>query len=201
MIPQPEREQIVALINREVVPAIGCTEPIAVALCVAKATEILGTEPERIVARLSANILKNAMGVGIPGTGMIGLPIAIALGALIGKSAYRLEVLRDVDAEAMTLSPKARGKFLSEFSIATAQQLFDRWSKLDKYLLVKYMDGNVKSEKADVLTFLDGDGGPAHFVDNGNGKQIPDKIQFPGYGEKWKRAVAKDNGEILKVIK
>ena len=85
MIPQPEREQIVALINREVVPAIGCTEPIAVALCVAKATEILGTEPERIVARLSANILKNAMGVGIPGTGMIGLPIAIALGALIGK--------------------------------------------------------------------------------------------------------------------
>ena len=53
MIPQPEREQIVALINREVVPAIGCTEPIAVALCVAKATEILGTEPERIVARLT----------------------------------------------------------------------------------------------------------------------------------------------------
>ena len=105
MIPQPEREQIVTLINREVVPAIGCTEPIAVALCVAKATEILGTEPERIVARLSANILKNAMGVGIPGTGMIGLPIAIALGALIGKSAYRLEVLRDVDAEAV-----ARGK-------------------------------------------------------------------------------------------
>ena len=105
MIPQPEREQIVALINREVVPAMGCTEPIAVALCVAKATEILGTEPERIVARLSANILKNAMGVGIPGTGMIGLPIAIALGALIGKSAYRLEVLRDVDAEAV-----ARGK-------------------------------------------------------------------------------------------
>ena len=112
-----------------------------------------------------------------------------------------LRLVRDVDAEAMTLSPKARGKFLSEFSIATAQQLFDRWSKLDKYLLVKYMDGNVKSEHAGVLEYLDGKGGPAHFVDNGNGKQIPDKIQFPGYGEKWKRAVAKDNGEILKVIK
>ena len=52
-----------------------------------------------------------------------------------------------------------------------------------------------------MLEYLDGKGGPAHFVDNGNGKQIPDKIQFPGYGEKWKRAVAKDNGEILKVIK
>ena len=101
----------------------------------------------------------------------------------------------------MTLSPKARGKFLSEFSIATAQQLFDRWSKLDKYLLVKYMDGNVKSEHAGVLEYLDGKGGPAHFVDNGNGRQIPGKIQFPGYNEKWKRAVAADNGETLRVIK
>ncbi len=112
-----------------------------------------------------------------------------------------LETVREVDAEALSLSPKARGKFLTAFSTATAQQLFDRWSKLDKYLLVKYMDGNVKSEKADVLTFLDGDGGPAHFVDNGNGRNIPDKIQFPGYNEKWKRAVAKDNGEILRVVK
>lgn len=76
-------------------PAIGCTEPIAVALCVAKATETLGTKPEKINVLLSANILKNAMGVGIPGTGMIGLPIAIALGALIGKSEYQLEVLKD----------------------------------------------------------------------------------------------------------
>ena len=91
MIAKSEREQIIALINREVVPAIGCTEPIAVALCVAKATETLGKRPEKIKALLSANILKNAMGVGIPGTGMIGLPIAIALGALIGKSEYQLE--------------------------------------------------------------------------------------------------------------
>ena len=52
-----------------------------------------------------------------------------------------------------------------------------------------------------MLTFLDGEGGAAHFVDNGNGRQIPDKIQFPGYNEKWKRAVVQDNGEILKVIK
>ena len=101
MIAKAEREQIIALINREVVPAIGCTEPIAVALCVAKATEALGCKPERIKALLSANILKNAMGVGIPGTGMIGLPIAIALGALIGKSEYKLEVLKDSTPEAV----------------------------------------------------------------------------------------------------
>ena len=95
MITETERKRIIDLINQEVVPAIGCTEPIAVALCVAKATETLGTKPEKINVLLSANILKNAMGVGIPGTGMIGLPIAIALGALIGKSEYQLEVLKD----------------------------------------------------------------------------------------------------------
>ena len=84
-----ERAKIIALINREVVPAIGCTEPIAVALCTARAAELLDTQPEKIEVRLSANILKNAMGVGIPGTGMIGLPIAVALGALVGRSEWR----------------------------------------------------------------------------------------------------------------
>ena len=87
---------IISLIKKEVVPAIGCTEPMAVALCTARATEDLGKRPSRISVLLSANMLKNAMGVGIPGTGMIGLPIAIALGALCGKSKYQLEVLRDL---------------------------------------------------------------------------------------------------------
>ena len=96
-----ERTSIIELIKREVIPAIGCTEPIAVALCVAKATEILGCKPHRIEAHLSANILKNAMGVGIPGTGTIGLPIAIALGALIGKSEYGLEVLKECTPDAV----------------------------------------------------------------------------------------------------
>ena len=95
------RNQIIALINKEVVPAIGCTEPMAVALATARATEALGSRPAKIKALLSANILKNAMGVGIPGTGMIGLPIAIALGALIVKSEYQLEVLRDLTLETL----------------------------------------------------------------------------------------------------
>ncbi len=105
MIQKEKRQSIIDLIHREVVPAVGCTEPAAVSLCVAKATELLGCTPSEIRVRLSTNILKNAMGVGIPGTGMIGLPIAIALGALIGKSEYGLEVLKDVDDEAV-----ARGK-------------------------------------------------------------------------------------------
>ena len=101
MLDKDLRERIIALVHREVVPAIGCTEPMCVALCTAKATEKLGCRPDKIEAFLSANILKNAMGVGIPGTGMIGLPIAIALGALIGKSEYQLEVLKDLTPEAL----------------------------------------------------------------------------------------------------
>ncbi len=96
MLHPDERKNINRLMQREIIPAIGCTEPIAVSLCVAKSAEILGQEPERIEVFLSANILKNAMGVGIPGTGMIGLPIAVALGALIGKSEYGLQVLQDL---------------------------------------------------------------------------------------------------------
>ena len=114
------------------------------------------------------------------------------------------DMLRNVqalNARVGKMSPEARRSLLTQLSVETAQQLFDRWQRLNNYLLVKYMDGNVKSEHGDVLTFLDGDGSAAHFVDNGNGKQIPGKIQFPGYNEKWKRAVAKDNGEILKAVK
>ena len=95
MISEQEQERIIGLISQEVVPAIGCTEPIAVALCVAKATEILGMRPEKISVSLSTNILKNSMGVGIPGTGMRGLSIAVALGALVGKAEYQLEVLKE----------------------------------------------------------------------------------------------------------
>lgn len=101
MLSEQQQQQIIDLIHSEVIPAIGCTEPIAVSLCTARATELLGTVPDKIEACLSANIIKNAMGVGIPGTGMTGLPIAIALGALVGKSEYELEVLRDVNDEAL----------------------------------------------------------------------------------------------------
>ena len=78
MLNKKEREQIISLMQHEVVPAMGCTEPVAVALCAARTAELMGTLPERVEVELSMNVLKNAMGVGIPGTGMIGLPIAIA---------------------------------------------------------------------------------------------------------------------------
>ena len=109
-----------------------------------------------------------------------------------------LQEVEKVDAKAASMSAKAQKKYLTEYSCSTAQTLFENWSRLDKYLLLKYMDGNVKSEHKDVLSYVfDGNDKPSHFVENGNGKQIPDKIQFPGYNEKWKRAVAADNGKVL----
>lgn len=98
-------KQIIELINREVKPALGCTEPIAVALAVAKAVELIESKISlnrlaadfRIAVAVSGNILKNGMGVGVPGTGMVGLHIAAALGAVCGKSEYGLEVLHDLD--------------------------------------------------------------------------------------------------------
>lgn len=101
--------EIISLIRKEVKPALGCTEPIAVALAVSKAMEGMqdGLNDDKWRSRLcytlkievSGNILKNGMGVGIPGTGMVGLHIAAALGAVCGKSCYGLEVLHDLDQE------------------------------------------------------------------------------------------------------
>ena len=106
MLSISEREAIKSLMEQEIVPAIGCTEPIAVSLCVAKTSELLEHRPEKIDVFLSPNVIKNAMGVGIPGTKMIGLPIAIALGALIGKSELGLEVLRDFNADDLDKAKK-----------------------------------------------------------------------------------------------
>lgn len=102
----PERrKEIIELIRKEVKPALGCTEPIAVALAVAKSAEtacngnrheMLMRPDSKLKVAVSGNILKNGMGVGIPGTGMVGLHIAAALGAVCGKSEYGLEVLKDL---------------------------------------------------------------------------------------------------------
>ncbi len=109
-------EQILALIKKEVKPALGCTEPIAVALAVSKSRETVNgksdttqdpspeTPIDLIEVEVSANILKNGMGVGIPGTGMVGLDIAAAIGATCGKSKYGLEVLKDLTPEGVEMA-------------------------------------------------------------------------------------------------
>lgn len=107
--------EIIELIHKEVKPALGCTEPVAVALATAKATELIKDKiPDfdrkgsgfKINVGVSGNILKNGMGVGIPGTGMIGLRIAAALGAVCGSSEYGLEVLKDLNDEAVVLAKR-----------------------------------------------------------------------------------------------
>ena len=100
----------------------------------------------------------------------------------------QLAEVEKFDAKTADLSPRKAQKLQTAYSTNTAQKLFDKWNALDKYLLVKYIDGNEKSENE------------KGFIDNGNGCNIPDQIKQSGYSEKWKRAVAEDNGEVLKVV-
>ena len=161
LIDKDKRERIIELIHKEVVPAIGCTEPMCVALCTAKAKELLGCRPEKIEAHLSANILKNAMGVGIPGTGMIGLPIAIALGAIIGKSKYQLEVLKDLTPQAL----EEGKKFVSEGRICIKQ----KEGICDKLYVEIIVSAEEKKAKAVIA------GSHTHFVEpETNGENIPE---------------------------
>ena len=100
-----------------------------------------------------------------------------------------IETVKEFDAAIAGLGEKKARKMATQFSVDNAQFLFHLWEGLDEYLMVKYIDGNVKGEEN------------GQFVDNGNGKDIPGIIEQPGYSENWKRAVARDKGDILKVVK
>ncbi|MDE7130089.1 MAG: C69 family dipeptidase, partial [Alistipes sp.] len=100
----------------------------------------------------------------------------------------KLREVERIDAAVAAMNPRKARKYLTEYSCSTAQSLFERWTALDRYLLIKYIDGNVKGEDAD------------GFIDNGNGRGIPGKIEWPGYNEKWLRAGAAENGEVLRVV-
>ena len=128
--------QILDILHREVKPALGCTEPIAVALAVAKATEIISENcpgmcrkgwrqeaPIRLDVAVSGNILKNGMGVGIPGTGMVGLPIAAALGAVCGDSACGLEVLSGLNEAAVARARELVAAGRVHVSVAQTERL------------------------------------------------------------------------------
>ncbi|QXA48202.1 serine dehydratase subunit alpha family protein [Enterobacter cancerogenus] len=101
--------QFIRAVQEEVKPALGCTEPVSLALACAIAAEQLGAEVTKIEAWVSPNLMKNGLGVTVPGTGMVGLPIAAALGAIGGNAQAGLEVLKDATPEAL-----ARAKALLE---------------------------------------------------------------------------------------
>ena len=92
-------ECILTTVKQEVVPALGCTEPISLALASAIARQYLGQLPERIEAKVSPNLMKNGMGVTVPGTGMQGLSMAAAIGAIGGDPKGGLEVLKQITTE------------------------------------------------------------------------------------------------------
>ena len=127
-------QEIIALIKREVKPALGCTEPIAVALAVAKAVEIISencpcsadwrlSADFKLDVAVSGNILKNGMGVGIPGTGMVGLPVAAALGAVCGVSARGLEVLSGLTPAAVQRAKQLVADSKVHISVADTEHL------------------------------------------------------------------------------
>ena len=147
------------LLRSEVVPAIGCTEPIAVALCVARAKELLGCEPDAITVYLSKNVYKNALAVGIPNTGMTGLPIAIAMGATVGKSEYMLEVLRDATPEAVA--------YAKEYMLRVPAQIHINYEAPS----ILYIHAEVrKGEQMAQATIMDGH---TNFVESGTRSQEP----------------------------
>lgn len=123
MIEANQRNRIIELIRREVVPATGCTEPVAVALTVARAAQELSCNKsyKQIEVLLSPNVLKNALGVGIPGTGMIGLPIAIALGAVLANADKELTILENFSSEALQEAKAWVEKGIIEIGIKDAQ--------------------------------------------------------------------------------
>ncbi len=115
----------------------------------------------------------------------------------VERALYRWEDARfaqqaSIDAEAWKLyeqDPARAVEFLTDYSVGTAQELFGLWSELDRYLLVKYIDGNTKKETAE-----------GQFTDNGFGAGIPQMPDFPGYNDEWKRIVAEATGDHLKVV-
>lgn len=100
----------------------------------------------------------------------------------------RLAEIADIDARAMKMGRARARRFLSRYSLKTAQEIFLQWKEMEKFLLVKFIDGNVKAQAAD-----------GSFITNGNGTNIPDSISQPGYTEQWKKAVAHFHGEVIEV--
>ena len=102
MLSKEIQQSFLAILSEELIAAMGCTEPIALAYAAARGREVLGAEPEKIRARCSGNIIKNVRCVRIPNSqGMTGIEAACTLGALCGDPARLMEVLEAVTPEGL----------------------------------------------------------------------------------------------------
>lgn len=112
----PFAEQLLAIVKRDVAPALGCTEPISLALAAAIAKSYLSSPLTAIQAKVSPNLMKNGMGVTVPGTGMVGLPIAASIGAIAGDPNAGLEVLNKIQPNDVQVAKN----FLNKVSVDIA---------------------------------------------------------------------------------
>lgn len=134
------------LLRQEIVPATGCTEPAALALAVAYTANLLDVDVEYIRLKLSANMIKNVMGVGIPSTGMIGAPIAIALAWYIRDPQKKLEILDTIDDTTLSKAKKLVNENLIDIKLKEG----DNVDKL--YIEVEAKDKNGKIAKSKIIT-------------------------------------------------
>ncbi len=115
---------LVDILKNQVVPALGCTEPGAVAYAAARAKEILGSDVKELKIYADKNIIKNSMSVGIPGTNEHGIIFAAALALVVGKSEYKLEVLKDVDNKSIDKALKIVESNIISLQLENIQGLY-----------------------------------------------------------------------------
>ncbi len=132
IIALPRWTDYLEVLRRELVPALGCTEPVSLALASAIAVRWLGGMPERIEARVSANLMKNGMGVTVPGTGMTGLAIAAAVGTTGGDANGGLQVLRELSPEAVAAGKKMLAEHRVTVGIADVPHILYAEARLFK---------------------------------------------------------------------
>ncbi|MBE2894033.1 L-cysteine desulfidase family protein [Spirabiliibacterium falconis] len=120
---QTLEDKLIQIVRDDVVPALGCTEPISLALACAIAKQHLGRNPERIMAKVSPNLMKNGLGVAVPGTGMVGLPIAAAIGAIGGNPQAGLEVLANITTEQIAQAKAMLSASLVEVGIFETEHI------------------------------------------------------------------------------
>ena len=116
-------QNILRVVQEEVVPALGCTEPISLALASATARYYLGKIPERIEAKVSPNLMKNGMGVTVPNTGTVGLPMAAAIGAIGGDHQAGLEVLKNISTEQVAQAKQMMSQNLVNVAIFDTEHI------------------------------------------------------------------------------
>ncbi|MET0016365.1 L-serine ammonia-lyase, iron-sulfur-dependent, subunit alpha [Oscillibacter sp.] len=121
-----EYQKCVRILKEELLPAMGCTEPIAVAYCAAVARETLGEMPDRVIVEASGNIIKNVKSVVVPNTGHLrGIPAAAAAGIVAGNASKQLEVISEVSEEKQKDIAEFLEKIPVKVTLADTPLVFD----------------------------------------------------------------------------